>query len=74
MMEELKGTDETISSPPRLPSLIQYGVKLPFRVAVVRKTDSGKTHSIIKCWLGGKISCWKYNGSELKSCHLKHCL
>ena len=32
------------------PTLIQYGVKLPFRIAVVGQTDSGKMHSIIKCW------------------------
>ena len=32
----------------KLPMLMQYEVKLPFRVAVVRQTDSGKTHSIIR--------------------------
>ena len=32
----------------KLPMLMQYEVKLPFRVAVVGQTDSGKTHSIIR--------------------------
>ena len=30
-----------------LPEITQYGIKLPFRVAVVGQTDSGKTHSIM---------------------------
>ena len=44
----------------KLLTLMQYGVKLPFRVAVVGQTNSGKTHSIIRRWLGSKISFWKY--------------
>ena len=42
-----------------LPNLTQYGVRLPFRVAVVGQTDSGKTYSIMRRWLGRKISFWK---------------
>ena len=49
-MEDLRDANER-----KLPTLMQYGVKLPFRVAVVGQTDSGKTHSIIQCWLGGKF-------------------
>ena len=58
----------------RLPSLMQYGVKLPFRVEVVGQTNSGKTHSIIRQWLDGKISFWKHIDGEIKSCQLQHCL
>ena len=57
-----------------LPTLIQYGVKLPFRIMVVGQTDNGKTHSIIKRWLGGKVSFWRYIHGELRSCELQHCL
>ena len=58
----------------KLPMLMQYGVKLPFRVTVVGQTDSGKTHSIIPRWLGSKISFWKYIDDELQPCQLQHCL
>ena len=58
----------------RLPSLMQYGVKLPFRVAVVGQMDSGKTHSMIRRWLDGKILFWKDTDGEIKSCQLQHCL
>ena len=51
-MEDLR--DGTVNEK-KLPTLMQYGVKLPFRVAVVGQTDSGKTHSIIRQWLGGKF-------------------
>ena len=57
-----------------LPTLIQYGVKLPFRIVIVGQTDSRKTHSIIKHWLGGKVSFWRYIDGELRSCELQHCL
>ena len=43
-MEDLQDANER-----KLPILMQYGVKLPFRIAVVGQTDSGKTHSIIRC-------------------------
>ena len=35
------------------PRLTQYSIHLPFRVAVVGQTDSGKTHSITHRWLDG---------------------
>ena len=51
---------------------MQYGVKLPSRVAIVGQTDSGKTHSIIRRWLGGKTSFWKHDvNGELKACQLQ---
>ena len=49
----------------KLPMLMQFGVKLPFRVAVVGQTDSGKTHLIIQWWLGVKISFWNHIDGEL---------
>ena len=51
-----------------LPTIIQYGVKLLFRVMVIGQTDSGKMHSIIKRWLGGKVSFWRYIDGKLRSC------
>ena len=33
-----------------LPNITQYGIRLPFRVAVVGQTDSGKTRSVIHKW------------------------
>ena len=54
---------------------MQHGIKSPFRVTIVGQTDGGKTHSIIRCWLGGKISFWKHDAiGELKACQLQHCL
>ena len=44
-MEDLSLTmmgERDAIDPPRLPSLIQYGIKLPFRVAIVGQTNSGK--------------------------------
>ena len=58
-----------------LPEITQYGIKLPFRVAVVGQTDSGKTHSIMHSWLGGKISYWKPNEHGApEHAFLQHCL
>ena len=56
-MEDLGWCSDTTTSD-ILPELTQYGIHLPFRVAVVGQTDSGKTHSIMHRWLGGKISFW----------------
>ena len=58
-----------------IPELTQYSIKLPFRVAVVGQTDSGKTHSIMHRWLGGKISYWRpdENGMPI-STTIQHCL
>ena len=58
----------------KLPTLVQYGVKLPFRVTIVGQNNSGKTHSIIRCCLGGRISFWKYINGKLTMCQLQHCL
>ena len=73
-MENLGRNDNGEKASTNLPTLVQYGVKLPFRVAVVGQTDSGKTHSIIRRWLGGRISFWKYINGELTTCQLQHCL
>ena len=73
-MEDLSNNDDVVTAK-KLPTSVQYGVKLPFRVAVIGQTDSGKTHSIIRHWLGGRISFWKYNiDGELTACQLQHCL
>ena len=65
--------DSTSAQP--LPEITQYGIKLPFRVAIVSQTDSGKTHSIMHSWLGGKISYWKPNEHEApEHAFLQHCL
>ena len=56
------------------PSLLQYGINLPFHFAVIGQTDSGKTHSIVRCWLGGKIQCCKYANGKLTNAYLQHCL
>ena len=58
----------------KIPTIVQYGVKVSFQVAVVGQTDSGKTHSIMKCWLGGKIPYWKYVDDKLTAVELQHCL
>ena len=54
-MEDLNALHEDFL----LPNLTQCGVRLPFRLAVVGQTNSGKAHSIMCQWLGGKISFWK---------------
>ena len=60
-MEDLSSNDESITT--ESPLLVQYRAKLPFRVTVNGQTDSSKTRSIIRCWLGGRISC-----------QLQHCI
>ena len=74
-MEDLVQCNPTKFENDTLPELTQYGIKLPFRVAVVGQTDSGKTHSIMHRWLGGKISYWRpdENGT-LISTTIQHCL
>ena len=55
--------------------LTQYGIKLPFRVAVVGQTDSGKTHSIMHRQLGGKILSWRPDENTTPiSTTIQHCL
>ena len=56
-MEDLVSCNPTNRGISTLPELTQYGMRLPFRVAVVGQTDSDKTHSIMHRWLGGKILC-----------------
>ena len=57
-MEDLSNYDDIVTTKTKLPTLVQHGVNLPFRVSVVGQTDSGKTHLIIRHWLGGRISFW----------------
>ena len=51
-------------------------IHLPFREAVVGQTDSGKTHSIMHRWLGGKISFWCPDNDDgmAVATMLQHCL
>ena len=58
-----------------LPNITQYSIRLPFRVAVVGQTDSGKIHSVICRWLSGKISFSKpkSDGLAIES-DLQYCL
>ena len=37
-----------------LPDITEYGVRAPFHFAVIGQTDSGKTYSIMRRWLGGE--------------------
>ena len=67
--------DSTSAHNTPLLEITQYGIKLPFRVAVVSQTDSGKTHSIMHSLLGGKISYWKPNEHGAPEvAFLQHCL
>ena len=76
-MEDLghRCSDATTSSD-ILPELTQYGIHLPFRVAVVGQTNSGKIHSIMHRWLGGKISFWHPDDDDGTAVPttLQHCL
>ena len=77
-MEELllaKGSYET-DDKVELPDLTEYGIRAPFRFAIVGQTDSGKTYSILQRWLGGKISFWTIakEGSGVRESKLQHCL
>ena len=76
MMEDLTHPSATSEETTTLlPNITQYEVRLPFRVAIVGQTDSRKTHSIMKWWLGGKISFWKPNDKGLAvETELQHCL
>ena len=58
-----------------LPDIIQYGVRLSFRVTVIGQIDSGKTHSIMKRWLRGKMSFGKPSDEGVANeSKLQHCL
>ena len=58
-----------------LPDITEYGVQVPFRFAVIGQTDSGKTYSIMRRWLGGRISYWtSASGRGVQEVKLRHCL
>ena len=58
-----------------LPDITEYGVRAPFRFAVIGQTDSGKTYSIMRRWLGGRISYWtSVSGKGVQEVKLRHCL
>ena len=58
-----------------LPDITEYGVRVPFRFAVIGQTDSGKTYSIMRRWLGGRISYWtSASGKGVQEVKLRHCL
>ena len=74
-MEDLAQQCKSSNNKCFLPEITQYGIRLPFRVAVVGQMDSGKTHSIMHRWLGGKISYWRLNEDGSPSpASLQHCL
>ena len=43
-------------------------------MAVIGQTDSGKTHSIVRQWLGGEIQYCKYVNGKSTNAYLQHCL
>ena len=74
-MEDLGQCSPTKSDSNILPELTQYGIRLPFRVAVIGQTNSGKTHSIMHRWLGGKISFWRPDKDDtVIPTTIQHCL
>ena len=50
------------------------GYEPPFRFAVIGQTDSGKTYSIMRRWLGGRISYWTSASGRVQEVKLRHCL
>ena len=78
MMEELvrHGTRMLKEEEPAysLPDITEYGVRAPFRFAVIGQTDSGKTYSIMRRWLGGRISYWTSASGRVQEVKLRHCL
>ena len=76
-MEDLgRWCSDAMTSEDILPELTQYSIRLPFRVAVVGQTNSGKTHSIMHRWSGGKISFWRPDNDDGMAVPttLQHCL
>ena len=57
-----------------LPDITEYGVRAPFRFAVIGQTDSGKTYSIMRRWLRGRISYWTSASGRVQEVKLRHCL
>ena len=54
--------------------ITDYGVRAPFCFAVIGQTDSGKTYSIMRRWLGGRISYWTSASGRVQEVKLRHCL
>ena len=57
--------------------ITEYGIRAPFRFAIIGQTDSGKTYSIMRRWLGRRISYWSSSDDAkqpIKEVSLKHCL
>ena len=57
-----------------LPDIMEYGVRAPFCFAVIGQTDSGKMYSIMRRWLGGRISYWTSASGRVQEVKLCHCL
>ena len=60
-----------------LPDITEYGIRVPFCFAIIGQTDSGKTYSIMRRWLGGRISYWTSSDDAkqpIKEVSLRHCL
>ena len=57
-----------------LPDITEYGVRAPFHFAVIGQTDSSKTYSIMRRWLGGRISYWTSASGRVQEVKLRHCL
>ena len=57
-----------------LPDITEYGVRALFRFAVIGQTDSGKMYSIMRQWLGGRISYWTSASGRVQEVKLRHCL
>ena len=78
MMEELvcNGTTTIEEGEPTysLPDITEYGVWVPFRFTVIGQMDSGKTYSIMRRWLGGRISYWTSASGKVQEVKLQHCL
>ena len=80
-MEELlcHGTDggEEEEHVFNLPDIMEYGICVPFHFAVIGQTDSGKTYSIMRRWLSGRISYWTSSDDvkrPIKEVSFMHCL
>ena len=77
MMEELVRNGTTIEEGEpaySLPDITEYGIRVPFRFAVIGQTDSGKKYSIMRRWLGGRISYWTSASGKVEEVKLQHCL
>ena len=78
-MEDLlcQGADGGEQCAFNLPDVMEYGIHVPFRFAVIGQTDSGKTYSIMRQWLRGRITYWTSSDDKeqpIKEVSLRHCL